>query len=92
MAEESQKTAQELAALKAEVDRLTRALDEANARAGAQDAPGDTEKSPFETAEEIGERVQEGLGDLQKRIDENPVPSALIAFAIGFLLGRVFTR
>lgn len=89
MADESPKTVQEL---EAEVDRLTRALAEANARAGAQDASGSAEKSPFETAEEIGERVQEGLGDLQKRIDENPVPSALVAFAIGFLLGRVFTR
>jgi len=83
-------TAAEIAELQAEVDRLTKALEEAKALLGEQ--PGEQPHTARETAEEIGERVQEGLSDLQKQIGENPVPSALIAFGIGFLLGRVFTR
>lgn len=83
-------TAAEIAELQAEVERLTRALEEAKALI-AEDVGGH-DHTARETAEEIGERVQEGLSDLQKQIGENPVPSALIAFGIGFLLGRVFTR
>lgn len=83
-------TAAEIADLQAEVERLTKALEEART-AIAEDA-GAEARSAREAAEEIGERVQEGLADLQKQIGENPVPSALIAFGIGFLLGRVFTR
>lgn len=83
-------TAAEIAELQAEVERLTKALEEAKALLGGQ--PGEQPHTARETAEEIGERVQEGLADLQKQIGENPVPSALIAFGIGFLLGRVFTR
>ncbi len=83
-------TAAEIAELQAEVERLTKALEEAKALI-AEDV-GEHEHTARETAEEIGERVQEGLSDLQKQIGENPVPSALIAFGIGFLLGRVFTR
>lgn len=92
MADKSSKTAEELAELKAEVERLTKALDEAKAAIAESTAPEEEAQSAFETAEEIGERVQEGLTDLQKQIGEHPVPSALIAFGIGFLLGRVFTR
>jgi len=89
MAEKNTATA-EIAELQAEVERLTKALEEAKA-AIAEDV-GAPPHGARETAEEIGERVQEGLSDLQKQIGENPVPSALIAFGIGFLLGRVFTR
>ena len=73
-----------IAELRAEVERLTKTLEEERAR----------HDSAFsrETAEELGERMQEGLGDLQRQIDANPVPSALIAFGIGFLIGRLFTR
>ena len=91
MTEKSAKTAEELEELKAEVERLTKALEDAKALI-AEQAKAEEPHTAFETAEEIGERVQEGLSDLQKQIGENPVPSALIAFAIGFLLGRVFTR
>lgn len=83
-------TTAEIAELQAEVERLTKALEEARTLLGEQ--PGEQAHTARETAEEIGERVQEGLADLQKQIGENPVPSALIAFGIGFLLGRVFTR
>jgi ElaB/YqjD/DUF883 family membrane-anchored ribosome-binding protein len=71
-------------ALRAEVERLTSALEAERARHGSAFSR--------ETAEELGERMQEGFGELQKQIDANPVPSALIAFGIGFLIGRLFTR
>lgn len=90
MNEKSDRTAEEL---QAEVDELTKALEDAKAAlAEKTTAPGEEARSAFETAEEIGERMQEGLADLQQRIDRNPVPSALIALAIGFLLGRIFSR
>lgn len=96
MTDKGASTAEEIENLKAEVDRLVRALDEATAAlagsAAGKEPPAEDDGSVLESAEEFGERVQEGLSDLQKRIDENPVPSALVAFAIGFLLGRVFTR
>lgn len=94
MAEKRTKTAEELAELKAEVERLTRALDEAKSIIAENIGPeAEAEAaSAFERAEEIGERMQDGLSDIQKQIAEYPVPSALVAFAIGFLIGRVFTR
>lgn len=68
--------------LQAEVEALKKAL---------ADALDDT---PFgiEDAEAIGERLQEGLGDIQKQIDAHPVPSALLAFGLGFLIGRLLAR
>ncbi|MFZ2468318.1 MAG: hypothetical protein WAW54_07980 [Parvibaculum sedimenti] len=89
MADKTATTA-EIAELQAEVERLTKALEDAKALLGEQ--PDEQPHTARETAEEIGERVQEGLSDLHKQIGENPVPSALIALGIGFLLGRVFTR
>ncbi|HUD51689.1 hypothetical protein [Parvibaculum sp.] len=89
MAEKNATTA-EIAELQAEVERLTKALEEA--RTAIAEDTGAEVHGAREAAEEIGERFQEGLSDLQKQIGENPVPSALIAFGIGFLLGRVFTR
>lgn len=68
--------------LQAEVEALKKALEEAR---------GET---PFgiDDAEAIGERLQEGLGDIQKQIDAHPVPSALLAFGLGFLIGRLLAR
>ncbi len=43
-------------------------------------------------AEAIRERVQDGLQDVQQQIDAHPVPSALVAFGLGFLIGRLLTR
>ena len=79
------KTAEsELEELRAEIAALKKALEEERARK----AP------PFsrEDVEELGERLQDGMTDLEKQIDANPVPSALLAFGIGFLLGRVLGR
>jgi ElaB/YqjD/DUF883 family membrane-anchored ribosome-binding protein len=90
MAEKSTKVADELDELRAEVERLTAALDEAKGliREGIEDGA----TTAREKAEEIGERVQDGLSDLQKQIDAHPLPSAIIAFAIGLLIGRVVSR
>ena len=69
----------ELKDLRAEIAALKEALEEERARK----AP------PFskEDVEELGDKLQDGLTDLEKQIDSNPVPSALIALGIGFLIG-----
>ena len=74
----------ELEKLRAEIATLKKALEEERGRK----AP------PFsmEDVEELGERLQDSVTDLEKQIDANPVPSALIAFGIGFLIGRVLAR
>ena len=74
----------ELEKLRAEIATLKEALEKER----ASKAP------PFskEDVEELGEKLQDGLTDLEKQIDANPVPSALIAFGIGFLIGRVLGR
>ncbi|MDZ4379892.1 MAG: hypothetical protein U0942_00955 [Parvibaculum sp.] len=71
--------------LQAQIEALQQALDEA--RAAAPDA-----ESILADAEAVRERVQEGLQDVQKQIDAHPVPSALLAFGLGFLIGRLLTR
>jgi ElaB/YqjD/DUF883 family membrane-anchored ribosome-binding protein len=90
MAEKSTKTADELDELRAEVERLTAALEEA--KAFIEDSTAEGAGTAREKAEEIGERVQDGLVDLQKQIDAHPLSSAIIAFAIGLLIGRVISR
>lgn len=74
----------DLEELRAEISRLEKTLEEERARK----AP------PFsrEDVEELGEKLQDGVTDLEKQIDANPVPSALIAFGLGFLIGRVLGR
>ncbi|MEX0839929.1 MAG: hypothetical protein WD034_10370 [Parvibaculum sp.] len=74
--------APDIAALRAEIEALERALAEAR---------GETSFG-MEDAEAIGERLQEGLGDIQKQIDAHPIPSALLAFGLGFLIGRLLAR
>ena len=69
--------------LQAQIEALQKALEEA--RAAAPDA-----ESILADAEAV--RVQEGLQDFQKQIDAHPVPSALLAFGLGFLIGRLLTR
>ena len=74
----------ELEKLHAEIAALKKALEEERGR-----------KSPRfskENVEELGARFQDSVTDLEKQIDANPVPSALIAFGIGFLIGRVLGR
>lgn len=90
MADKSSKTSDEIDELRAEIERLTAALEEA--KAFIQDGAVEGAASAREKAEEIGERLQDGLGDLQKQIDAHPLPSAIIAFAVGLLIGRVISR
>lgn len=72
--------------LQAQIEALQAALEEARAEAG--EAGEDLSAN----AEAVAERMQEGLQDIQKQIDAHPVPSALLAFGIGFLIGRLIAR
>lgn len=72
--------------LQAEIEALKETLREALEETGGETSFG------IEDAEAIGERLQEGLGDIQKQIDAHPVPSALLAFGLGFLIGRLLAR
>lgn len=69
-------------ALQAEIEALKKTLEEARGEASFG----------IEDAEAIGERLQEGLGDIHKQIDAHPIPSALLAFGLGFLIGRLLAR
>lgn len=72
--------------LQAQIETLQKALEEARA------AAGETNEDLAANAEAVAERMQEGLQDIQKQIDAHPVPSALLAFGIGFLIGRLLGR
>ncbi len=76
--------------LQAQIEALKLALEEAQAAAAA--ATNETLEEGLASAEMIRERMQEGLDDVQKQIDAHPVPSALLAFGLGFLIGRLLTR
>ncbi|MBI1260809.1 MAG: hypothetical protein GC184_03710 [Rhizobiales bacterium] len=79
----------DLEAMKAEIERLQLALEEAQQ---AKEEPG--LHSPFtrEDVEEFGEKLSEGAQELHRQIDSNPVPSAVIAFVLGFLIARIVSR
>lgn len=72
--------------LQAQIEALQAALEEARAEAG------EAGEDLAANAEAVAERMQEGLQDIQKQIDAHPVPSALLAFGIGFLIGRLIAR
>lgn len=88
------KITEELDDLRAEVDRLTKALAEAKdvfaEEIGVQ-AEG-LRESAEQVAEDVSERAQEGWRELQKQISDRPVQSALVAFGIGFVLSRLLSR
>ena len=86
MAEEKSDEGVTIEELQAQIEALQKALEEARAA-----APEEAE-SILADAEAVRERVQEGLQDVQKQIDAHPVPSALLAFGLGFLIGRLLTR
>jgi hypothetical protein len=90
MAEKATRVADELDELRAEVERLTTALEEAKALIGESIEEG--AGTIREKAEDLGARAQEGWKELEKQIVENPVPSALIALGLGFLIARLLTR
>lgn len=99
MAEKSAKTADdkvsgELEALRAEIERLNKDLSDAKAliAEGAGEGSETFRETAEDFAEDVSERAQEGWKELQKQISENPVPSALIALAAGFVLARLLSR
>ncbi|MDX5367458.1 MAG: hypothetical protein LPK88_13400 [Alphaproteobacteria bacterium] len=86
MADKKSDTGPTIEELQAQIEALQKALEEARAAAGAAD------EDLAANAEAVAERMQEGLQDIQKQIDAHPVPSALLAFGIGFLIGRLIAR
>ncbi len=76
--------------LQAQIESLKAALEEAHAAAAAATSEG--LEQGLENLEMIRDRMQESLQDVQRRIDENPIPSVLVAFGVGFLLGRLLAR
>ncbi len=87
MAEKKSQDSSSIEELQAQIEALQKALEEARAAMPGEDAEG-----MLADAEAIRERVQEGLQDIQQQIDAHPVPSALVAFGLGFLIGRLLTR
>ncbi|HEY4344531.1 MAG TPA: hypothetical protein VGN05_09320 [Parvibaculum sp.] len=99
MAEKSAKAAEEkvgveLDELRAEIERLNKALADAKTMIAEEIGEGaeTLRETASEFAEDMSDRAQEGWKELQKQIAENPVPSALIALAVGFVLARILTR
>ena len=86
MADKKSDTGPTIEELQAQIEALQKALEEARAASGEM---GDDLAA---NAEAVAERMQEGLQDIQKQIDAHPVPSALLAFGIGFLIGRLIAR
>lgn len=72
--------------LQAQIEALQAALEEARAEAG------EAGEDLAANADAVAERMQEGLQDIQRQIDAHPIPSALLAFGIGFLIGRLIAR
>ncbi|MBX3504042.1 MAG: hypothetical protein KF895_01085 [Parvibaculum sp.] len=72
--------------LQAQIETLKIALEDAHAAAAEAGIDLASE------AEAVRERMQEGLEDIRSQIDAHPVPSALLAFGLGFLIGRLLTR
>tara|TARA_R110002124_G_scaffold150906_1_gene317687 strand:- start:2437 stop:2736 length:300 start_codon:yes stop_codon:yes gene_type:complete len=89
-----EKVTEELDDLRLEIERLTSALDEA--RTSFAEAAGESAETVLgaaaETAENISGKAQEGWHELQTRIAEKPVQSALIALGLGFILSRIILR
>lgn len=90
MAEKKSQEAASIEELQAQIETLKLALEEA--RAAAEAAASEGIEETLANAEAIRERMQEGLQDVQKQIDAHPIPSALLAFGLGFLIGRLLTR
>lgn len=88
------KVAQELDALRSEIERLTEALAEARSviAEGVEEGAESLREAAGDFADGMSDRAQEGWKELQKQIAENPVPSALIALGLGFVLARLLTR
>lgn len=86
MADKKSDTGPTIEELQAQIEALQKALEEARA------ATGEMDDDLAANAEAVAERMQEGLQDIQKQIDAHPIPSALLAFGIGFLIGRLIAR
>lgn len=79
----------EIEKLKSEIERLQATLAAIQAEQNDTATHASFSREDFD---QIGEKVQEGVHDLQRQIEANPVPSAMMAFVLGFLISRVFQR
>lgn len=84
----------ELDELRAEIERLTKALNDAKAmlKDEARERVAEGLETLEDSAEALKEKMQDGLQDLQKHITDNPIPASIAAFAIGVVLGRLIAR
>ncbi len=74
----------EIEALKAEIENLKSALeDKISAVKDAFDS---------DAVDTIRDKVEDEWDDLKGRIGDNPIPSALIALGIGFVIGRFIAK
>ncbi|MDE1173236.1 MAG: hypothetical protein PW790_06120 [Parvibaculaceae bacterium] len=73
----------EIEALKAEIENLKSAL---------EDKIATVKDSLSGDAETVREKVEDEWDDLKTRIADNPVPSALVALGIGFIIGRFIAK
>ena len=89
-----EKVTEDLDKLRSEVDRLTMALDDAQAK--FLEAAGEGAEGLLHTARDAAgdarDKAQEGWAELQTRIAEKPVQSTLIALGLGFVLSRIILR
>lgn len=74
----------EMEQLKAEIENLKKALEEKVS----------VLKSAFdgETVDDIKDKVEGEWDEVKTRIADNPIPSTLVALAIGFIIGRFIAK
>lgn len=86
MAEKKTDSGPTIEELQAQIDALKLALEEAQALTGEAAA------HLADEADALHERLQDNLEEIRERIRSHPVPSALLAFGIGILIGRILSR
>jgi len=58
----------------------------------AKEGAAEAVESLKERLSELKERGAEGVSVVEQRIEENPIRAVLMAFGIGFILAKVFSR
>lgn len=58
----------------------------------AKDSAGDAVEAMKLRLTDLKERGADRMHAVEKKIEENPLPAALIAFGVGFLIAKILTR